>query len=114
MANFNWISVKEQMPEDDVDVLVCGVYKVMNDHYESFVRIGNYDPKLECLGQERFSTILVPAWDILGITYIEEYDDWGDYEGRALLQEGEDYIVTSWAPIPDASEEALKLVTSKP
>lgn len=104
MENFNWISVKDKMPEDGVDVLVCGVTKT-EDGFETFVRQGAYGDLLWTDDNN--------MWCVEGITYYEDYYC-GEFMGFVYLNEGEDYIVTSWMPMPDASEEALKLVTSKP
>ena len=99
MATFNWISVKDKMPEE-VNVLVCGVTKTENG-FETFVREGAYG---DLIWAEK------NLWCVEGITFYEDYS-YGEFLGFVELDEGKDYIVTSWMPMPDASEEALKLVT---
>ena len=116
MENFKWISVKDKMPEDGVDVLVCGVF-VCDGNYMPFVRVGCHEDDVYVeeyyyKSYEEPKEEHIPKWVIEDITYYI-YSDF-DYIDREEYRENEDYIVTSWAPLPDASEEALKLVTSKP
>ncbi len=107
------------MPEDGKGVLVCGVHRDHDGNYVPFVDEGYHSPAVY-VGDDYYKSYEepkddpIPKWVIEGIS-CNNWEDWNNQDwGTDEYREGDDYIVTSWAPWPDVSEEALKLLSSKP
>lgn len=100
----NWISVKDKLPELNVDVIVymAGMKNVYNEHPIDYSKYSNYNPKIMMM--RLLQTKSAKQGSLNGLYW--NFENKGNQINHRN-DKPEYCLITHWMPLPDSPKESL-------